>query len=243
MLLTYLAVRKTEKASSKWKSSNNATSDASKYEPMNSAMRKKKEKEESDRKHSKQVSSQAFYYLLAFFFSWTPATLTRFIQMIWSKTYYPLILLWASCPWAICTPMQGFLNYLVYMRPRWMSYRKRHPEWGRCMAVAMIFRGEFNKQTESMGVDGGRASTGRGWYFSAIGRRTSAFGKSSISRQGSNDIAESAELVSGEHKEEDRRDNSSEVENGNNVSVIPEESSLQDDDEDVKKDGEAAAAQ
>jgi hypothetical protein len=196
MLLTYMAVVRTERASSKWKSATTAT-----YDPTNSAARKKKEKEENDRKHSKQVSSQAFYYLLAFFFSWTPATLTRFIQMIGLKTPYALLLLMA-----IFTPMQGFLNYLVYMRPRWINYRKRHPEWGRCMAFAMVFRGGLNKQTKSSVAQ----ETTRGKYFSAVHRKTSASRasrasrRSSVSRRSSNDVGSVAQMDSEEHKEEER---------------------------------------
>jgi hypothetical protein len=240
MLLTYMAVVQTEKASSKWKSVTTAT-----YEPTNSAQRKKREKEESDRKHSKQVSSQALYYLLAFFFSWTPATLTRFIQTIWSKTYYPLILLMA-----IFTPMQGFLNYLVYMRPRWISYRKRHPEWGRCKAFAMIFRGGgFDRPTVE--------ATARGKNFSVLpyGRTSAASRKSSFSIRSSLNVSSVADLGSEEQKEEERphddnvnpnvtsgddeEESPVDVENGTGVvvkgsifsSVIPEESSLQDEDE------------
>lgn len=196
MLLTYLAVRKTEMASSKWRSRAPAAA-ASSTVAMSSVTRKKKEKEDNDRKHSKQVASQAFYYLMAFFFSWLFGTLTRFIQMTSGKTYYPIILLMA-----IFTPMQGFLNYLVYMRPRWISYRKKHPEWGRCMAFAMLFRGELHSSrdtvTEHSTVG---ATTKRGKYFSAISQHKSALRRSSISRRSSNDI--SASVVSEEHKEEE----------------------------------------
>mmetsp|Transcript_26122 Transcript_26122/g.52498 ORF Transcript_26122/g.52498 Transcript_26122/m.52498 type:complete len:493 (+) Transcript_26122:185-1663(+) len=205
MLLTYFSVAQTEKASSKWKNN-----DTFKYEPTDSALRKKKEKEESDRKHSKQVSSQAFYYLMAFFLSWTPATLTRLIQMVSFKTYYPLILLMA-----ITNPMQGLLNYLVYMRPRWLAYRKRHPEWGRCMAFAMIFRGEFHR-TESTNVrptNGTSQETrGSGKFVSTVhelvrrfSRKSSVSKKSSVSsgaRRSSIDV--SASIVPEEHKEEER---------------------------------------
>ena len=50
---------------------------------------------------------------------------------------------------AILTPMQGFFRYLVYMRPRWIAYRKWHPELGRCIAVAKIFCGQFGKGNEN----------------------------------------------------------------------------------------------
>ena len=215
MLLTYLAVRKTEKASSKWKA-RPSTNDAA----MSSAARKKKEKEESDRKHSKQVASQAFYYLMAFFFSWLFGTLTRFIQMTSGKTYYPIILLMA-----IFTPMQGFLNYLVYIRPRWLSYRKKHPDWNWFMAFAMIFRGEFRRSRRDSGVPESRK---KGKYFSALSRSSDAVRKSSVSRRSSNnDVSVSVVPEAEEHKEEEPypedvgdADKDVDVENGSNVRVI-----------------------
>eukprot|EP00984_Skeletonema_dohrnii_P031326 scaffold23668_cov165-Skeletonema_dohrnii-CCMP3373.AAC.1 len=124
--------------------------------------------------------------------------------MISYKTYYPLILLMA-----ITNPMQGILNYLVYMRPRWLAYRKRHPEWGWCMAFAMIFRGEFHKNTESTNVrptNGTSSQETRGSMFSTVRELVRSFSrKSSVSsgaRQSSIDV--SASIVPEEHKEEER---------------------------------------
>eukprot|EP00984_Skeletonema_dohrnii_P015387 scaffold6634_cov78-Skeletonema_dohrnii-CCMP3373.AAC.1 len=125
--------------------------------------------------------------------------------MISYKTYYPLILLMA-----ITNPMQGILNYLVYMRPRWLAYRKRHPEWGWCMAFAMIFRGEFHKNTESTNVrptnGTSQESRGSGKLVSTVRELVRSFSrKSSVSsgaRRSSIDV--SASIVPEEHKEEER---------------------------------------
>ena len=128
------------------------------------------------------------------------------------------------------------------------------------MAFAMIVCGRFGKENDvsteraASSTTERRSSAQRGRYLSAIGRRTSAFGKSSISRQSSNnDVAESAELVSEEYKEEERPDNDDvdlkvalgggeesppTVENGTIVAVMPDESYLRDEDD--KKDVEAA---
>ena len=58
--LTYTAVRKTEKASSKWKSK------LSSSEAKKSTVQRKMKKDEDDRMISKQVSTQALYYTMAF---------------------------------------------------------------------------------------------------------------------------------------------------------------------------------
>ncbi|KAL7532544.1 hypothetical protein ACHAWF_004175 [Thalassiosira exigua] len=212
MWLTYLAVRKTEKASARWstrRSINAGNPDGNQRRRRSSiesliptAIRRRSSlpaeeaalPSENDRKHSKQVATQAFYYLLAFFFSWTPATLTRFIQMVWGRTYYPIILLMA-----ILTPMQGFLNYTVYMRPRWISYRKKHPEWNVCQALLhlltckMLCRRSTGQDVE--GEDGEGRTRKRGSFLSAI--------PTTFSRRSSHAQSECAD---GEQKEEEKEE-------------------------------------
>lgn len=196
MLLTYLSVRQTEKASERWV--RGATSGAG-------------VKKDEDRKHSEQVSTQAMYYLLAFFFTWTPATLTRCMQMMNATVPYALLLLMA-----IFTPMQGFLNFLVYMRPRWIAHRKKHPEWGRCMAFAMMFR--CGSQQDAPGPDK-ETPESRGAYFSTIRRYASAM-KSSVSKRSSDEGVSSSIVISEirrgeesirEDKREEDEDNEEEV--------------------------------
>lgn len=210
MLLTYQVVARTEKVASKWKEGFSArhlsedddqthTAGALSFNKKGDQNRRLKKKDEADRKRSKQVSTQAFYYLMAFFFSWTPATLTRLIQLLFSRKYYALLLLMA-----IFTPMQGFLNFLVYIRPRWMAYRKKHPEWGLCMASAMVFRGEFHTTTytETRSRVSSIASNGTSTrninIFSSFKRKSSG---SIASGRGSIDV--SAPMVSEECKEEE----------------------------------------
>ena len=205
MLLTYLSVRQTEKASSRWE--RGASGGA---ELKNVSMQRKKD--ESDRKYSKQVSAQAMYYLLAFFFTWTPATVTRCMQMMNAKVPYAMLLLMA-----IFTPMQGFLNFLVYMRPRWIAYRKKHPEWGRCMAFAMIFRN--GSQQEASGQDK-ETSESRGAYFSTIRKYASAM-KSSVSRRSSDEGVSSSIVISEIRRDEepvreDEKEDDEGTSNGNN---------------------------
>jgi len=71
---------------------------------------------------SRRVAQQALWYVGAFYLTFLFATINRLVQQIVNKTYFPLIV----CH-AIFEPGQGFFNYLVYLRPRFLRYRERHP--------------------------------------------------------------------------------------------------------------------
>jgi hypothetical protein len=64
---------------------------------------------------------EAFMYVGAFFLTWIFGTITRMIQAINGKTHYPLVVLMA-----FFFPLQGFFNFLIYMRPiqNWQKKRK-----------------------------------------------------------------------------------------------------------------------
>lgn len=75
-------------------------------------------------KRAKKVAQQAFCYVGAFYITWIWSTLTRILQSVMKKTYFGLVLMTA-----IFLPFQGFLNFLVYVRPQWERYRQQHPDW------------------------------------------------------------------------------------------------------------------
>ncbi|CAJ1954854.1 unnamed protein product [Cylindrotheca closterium] len=76
-----------------------------------------------------EVFKQACYYLGAFYCTHVWSTSNRIVQTIMGGgTVFPLI----ACH-SFFDPLQGFLNYLVYQRPRIQQLRKKHPEmswWG-----------------------------------------------------------------------------------------------------------------
>jgi hypothetical protein len=73
----------------------------------------------STRSRTKEVAIQCFLYAGAFYLNWFALTLTRLLQAINGKTYFPLLLV-AS----IMTPIQGLPNVLVYLRqPRQQMWR------------------------------------------------------------------------------------------------------------------------
>lgn len=73
-------------------------------------------------KYSRKVANQAMLYVGAFYMTWIFGTLTRLLQLIQGKTYFPLIICMT-----IFFPLQGFFNALVYMRPRYQTWRKENP--------------------------------------------------------------------------------------------------------------------
>ena len=79
--------------------------------------RKKKKQQqiiERKRKQSQQVAMQAMYYCLAFYLTLAFPTMVRSIQALNGNPPYALKLLHM-----IFLPLQGFMNFLVYMRLRW----------------------------------------------------------------------------------------------------------------------------
>ena len=72
---------------------------------------------------AKKVARQAFCYFGAFYLTWIWSTITRIIQSVSGETNFGIVLLTA-----IFLPFQGFLNFLVYIRPRFERYREQHPD-------------------------------------------------------------------------------------------------------------------
>lgn len=77
----------------------------------------------SERKNlTKEVANQALFFFLTFFVTWTPSTVTNFVLHFKYRPQY-----WVIALVLTVTPMQGFWNFLVYVRPRYLRYRRAHP--------------------------------------------------------------------------------------------------------------------
>jgi len=77
------------------------------------------------------VKRQAFYYVSAFYITWTFPTTLRILQTVEVPVPYAIYL----CA-VIFTPLQGFLNYLIYMRPRFLRWRRKREAKRRRAALA-----------------------------------------------------------------------------------------------------------
>jgi hypothetical protein len=92
--------------------------------------------------HSKQLP--LYFSSRGAVLTWMPASIHCAFHLWGGPKNFPLELLMA-----IFTPMQGFFRYLVYVRPKWIEYRKHHPEIGRCKAIARIFCEQFGNGSEN----------------------------------------------------------------------------------------------
>jgi hypothetical protein len=73
----------------------------------------------------KRVARQAFYYIGAFYVTWLFPTIFRIVTTT-GLFPFPLLLLTA-----IFIPIQGALNLIVFIRPKFVKYRKKHLDsWG-----------------------------------------------------------------------------------------------------------------
>ena len=62
---------------------------------------------------------QALFYVSAFYITWTFPTTLRILQTIEVQVPYAVFL----CA-VIFTPLQGFFNSIIYLRPRFLRYRE-----------------------------------------------------------------------------------------------------------------------
>jgi len=128
MFLIFSHVRKIEKKTKKY--SFNSRREIEKKTKKYSFHSRRK----SQTKYTSRVANQAYFFLGAYFITWTPITIVRVTQTFGGKTSFGLTLL-AS----IITPCQGLLNYLVYLRPRFLRCREKNPKWSIGRTVVFLF--------------------------------------------------------------------------------------------------------
>lgn len=83
--------------------------------------RERKARYQQENPRSTQVFHQALYYLAAFYMTHLFSTVNRILQFTRGGSYYILIVLHS-----FFDPLQGFLNFLVYRRPRCLRHRKQN---------------------------------------------------------------------------------------------------------------------
>merc|ERR1712080_759311 len=78
----------------------------------------------ASRKYSRRVAKQGLWYLLPFYATWIFPVATEITEMATGNYYDPMVVLVS-----FFLPFQGALNFVVYMRPRYLKYKNQHPEW------------------------------------------------------------------------------------------------------------------
>ena len=112
---------------------------------------KKRQIYREDYPRTMDVLNQAMWYLGVFYVTHIWSTSNRIVQMLnLGDTQYWLIL---GHAWF--DPFQGFLNYVVYQRPRYLFIRESQPDLGRTGAMLRALKFSYIKQRE---VDAGGSS-------------------------------------------------------------------------------------
>jgi hypothetical protein len=123
MLLIYRSVRKREDAMHQYD-----------FEDHSSSFRVSEKRESLSRK----VAIQSFLFVFFFFLTWIFPMVQFVVAQETGYLYFPLL-----CLTVIFTPLQGFFDVSIYLRPRYLKYRVRRRSSGgmvtRRQAVIMAF--------------------------------------------------------------------------------------------------------
>lgn len=106
-----------------------------------------------DNPRTVEVQIQALHYLGVFFVTHIWSTTNRIMQQTRGKTIFGVILVHS-----IFDPLQGFLNFCVYQRTRYLRLRKRN-NMSRCSAAMLALRFSFLPKMDIEQSPGGTSST------------------------------------------------------------------------------------
>lgn len=95
---------------------------------------------------SGKVATQAFLYNFFFFITWIFPMVTFAVSVSTGSLYFPLLTLAT-----IFTPMQGFFDAIIYLRPRYLKYRRRQREHGGIRSrIVSVVRAMASKETGTL---------------------------------------------------------------------------------------------
>jgi hypothetical protein len=86
--------------------------------------------ERAKRKRSKQVAIQGMWYLAPFYLTWI-FPVTYQLTAVIGNTHVPAL----SALTGFFIPFQGVLNFIVYMRPRYLRYKRKHEEVEEALSI------------------------------------------------------------------------------------------------------------
>lgn len=101
----------------------------------------KRKKKSRSTSASDNVKWQAFWYVGSFFLTWFFLTIVRAME---TAGQIDLVPYWLTLAGVTLVPIQGFFNFLIYIRPRYDQHRKQYPEVGRFVTffrVSPLFAG------------------------------------------------------------------------------------------------------
>lgn len=96
-----------------------------------------KKQERMEYKRTRAVSDQAMWYLMTFLLTHVWSTTSRAAELASGGTFSSFAL---TVIHSFFDPLQGFLNYFVYQRPRYIKIREKKPEIGQIGALSQMLR-------------------------------------------------------------------------------------------------------
>jgi hypothetical protein len=98
--------------------------------------------------NSRKIAKQAAYYVGAFYAAWFFPTIFRLVLVTGGKVHFALLFLTA-----LIVPIQGLLNLIVFLRPKYIHYRKNCPDqfflfaWTRLLRDQLAFHGDLRRDS------------------------------------------------------------------------------------------------
>ncbi|KAL7544574.1 hypothetical protein ACHAWF_007950 [Thalassiosira exigua] len=93
---------------------------------------------------ARRLARQAIWYMVAFLLTWTWPTAVRLTQITRSPPFGLFVMM------AIFAPLQGLLNFISYIRPRFLRNKAKHPEWNLYQLVFNADEEDFRLGAEEM---------------------------------------------------------------------------------------------
>ena len=93
--------------------------------PLTASSLKRKKKLFNNASKSRQIAVQGMLYVCAFYITWLFPTIQRIMELSGSDQYF-VVQLFDT----ILLPLQGLLNFTIYIRPKFMALRKNSPDSG-----------------------------------------------------------------------------------------------------------------
>jgi hypothetical protein len=82
---------------------------------------------------SKKIAVQGLLYVGVFYVTWLFPTISRITELIAKKNYFPIQFLDTTL-----LPLQGFFNFAIYIRPRYLTYRRQNKDDGFWKALKTV---------------------------------------------------------------------------------------------------------
>ena len=87
---------------------------------ISSSPRQQQQQQQDEVPLSKKVATQAFLYCLLFFVTWIFPMAQFLVSQITGYLFFPML-----CITVIINPLQGFFDAVIYLRPRYLKYRRK----------------------------------------------------------------------------------------------------------------------